>query len=56
MDLRFQSSAIMALQEAGEAYLLGLFEDLNLCAIHTKHVTIIPKDIQLAHWIHGECV
>lgn len=47
-DLRFQSSAIMALQEATEAYLVSLFEDTNLCAIHAKRVTIMPKDIQLA--------
>ena len=53
-DLRFQSSAVMALQEASEAYLVGLFEDTNLCAIHAKHVTIMPKDIQLARRIHGE--
>ncbi len=39
-DLRFQSSAILALQEASEAYLVGLFEDTNLCAIHAKRVTI----------------
>ncbi|OXU20704.1 hypothetical protein TSAR_016469, partial [Trichomalopsis sarcophagae] len=45
-DLRFQSSAVMALQEASEAYLVGLFEDTNLCAIHAKRVTIMPKDIQ----------
>ncbi|KAH1187308.1 hypothetical protein KIL84_020057, partial [Mauremys mutica] len=44
-DLRFQSSAVMALQEASEAYLVGLFEDTNLCAIHAKRVTIMPKDI-----------
>ena len=47
-DLRFQSTAILALQEASEAYLVGLFEDTNLCAIHAKRVTIMPKDIQLA--------
>ncbi|CAG6010657.1 unnamed protein product, partial [Menidia menidia] len=47
-DLRFQSSAVMALQEASEAYLVGLFEDTNLCAIHAKRVTIMPKDIQAA--------
>ena len=41
-DLRFQSSAVMALQEASEAYLVGLFEDTNLCAIHAKRVTIMP--------------
>lgn len=53
-DLRFQSIAILALQEAAEAYLVGLFEDTNLCAIHAKRVTIMPKDIQLARRIRGE--
>ena len=53
-DLRFQSSAVMALQEASEAYLVGLFEDTNLAAIHAKRVTIMPKDIQLARRIRGE--
>ena len=53
-ELRFQSSAVMALQEASEAYLVGLFEDTNLCAIHAKRVTIMPKDIQLARRIRGE--
>ena len=53
-DLRFQSIAVMALQEAAEAYLVGLFEDTNLCAIHAKRVTIMPKDIQLARRIRGE--
>lgn len=53
-DLRFQASAVMALQEASEAYLVGLFEDSNLCAIHAKRVTIMPKDIQLARRIRGE--
>ena len=52
--VRFQSAAIMALQEASEAYLVGLFEDSNLCAIHAKRVTIMPKDIQLARRISGE--
>ena len=46
-DLRFQSSALGASQEASEAYLVGLFEDTNLCAIHAKRVTCMPKDIQL---------
>eukprot|EP00798_Chlamydomonas_sp_ICE-L_P005605 gene5605-biopygen1137 len=50
-DLRFQSSAVLALQEAAEAYLVGLFEDTNLAAIHAKRVTIMPKDIQLARRI-----
>ncbi|XP_048586191.1 histone H3, embryonic [Nematostella vectensis] len=49
------SSAVMALQEASEAYLVGLFEDTNLCAtIHAKRVTIMSKDIQLARRIRGE--
>ena len=52
--VRFQSAAIMALQEASEAYLVGLFEDSHLCAIHAKRVTIMPKDIQLARRIRGE--
>ena len=53
-DLRFQSSAVLALQEASESYLVGLFEDTNLCAIHAKRVTIRPKDMQLARRIRGE--
>jgi histone H3 len=53
-DLRFQSSAVLALQESSEAYLVNLFEDTNLCAIHAKRVTIMPKDIQLARRIRGE--
>ena len=52
--VRFQSAAVMALQEAAEAYLVGLFEDTNLCTIHAKRVTIMPKDIQLARRIRGE--
>jgi len=53
-DLRFQSSAIGALQEASEAYLVSLFEDTNLAAIHAKRVTIQPKDLQLARRLRGE--
>lgn len=53
-DLKFQTQAILALQEAAEAYLVGLFEDTNLCAIHAKRVTIMPKDIQLARRLRGE--
>jgi histone H3 len=53
-DLRFEKDAILAIQEAAEAYLVGLFEDTNLCAIHSKRVTIMPKDIQLARRIRGE--
>lgn len=51
----FQSTAIGAFQEAYEAYLVGLFEDTSLCAIHAKRVTIMPEDIQLACCTHGEC-
>ena len=51
--IRFQSIAVSALQEASEAYLVGLFEDSNLCAIHAKRITIMPKDIQLARRIRG---
>jgi len=53
-DIRFQSSAIMAMQEAAEAYMVGLFEDTNLCAIHARRVTIMVKDMQLAKRIRGE--
>ncbi len=52
-DLRWQSQAIQALQEASEAFLVHLFEDTNLCAIHAKRVTIMQKDIQLARRIRG---
>jgi histone H3 len=53
-DLRFQGSAVLALQEATESYLVGLFEDTNLCAIHAKRVTIVPRDLQLSRRIRGE--
>ena len=53
-DLRFQSSAVMAIQEAAEAYLVGVFEDTNLAALHAKRVTILPKDIQLVRRIRGD--
>lgn len=53
-DLRFQSKAILALQEATECYLTQLFEETNLCAIHAKRVTILPKDMQLARRIRGD--
>mmetsp|Transcript_29163 Transcript_29163/g.70310 ORF Transcript_29163/g.70310 Transcript_29163/m.70310 type:complete len:165 (-) Transcript_29163:187-681(-) len=49
----WQASAILALQEAAEAHLVGLFEDCNVCAIHAKRVTIMPKDMQLARRIRG---
>ena len=52
--IRLQSTALLALQESAEHYLVSLFEDTNLCAIHAKRVTIVPKDIQLARRIRGE--
>jgi len=52
--LRWQTSALLALQEAAEAYLVHLFEDANLCAIHAKRVTIMQRDIQLARRIRGQ--
>jgi len=55
-NLRFQSAAIAALQEAAEAYLVTLFEDTLLCAIHAKRVTVMPKDMELARRIRGEHV
>lgn len=53
-DIRFQGSAIAALQEAAEAYLVRLFEDVNHCAIHARRVTIMPKDLILARRLRGE--
>ena len=53
-DLRFQSTALMALQVAAEAYIVALFEDCQLCAIHARRITIMPRDIQLAIRIRGE--
>ena len=54
MDLRFEGKAVLCLQEASEGYLVGLLEDANLCTIHSKWQTIMPKDIQLAWRIWGE--
>jgi len=51
---RFQASAVLALQEAAEAYFFGLLQDAQLCAIHAKRVTVLSKDIQLARGIRGE--
>ena len=53
-DVHFQATAFDALQEASEAYLVGLLEDSNLCTIHSGHVTIMPRDIQLARCTQGE--
>ena len=52
--IRYQTDAIQVLQEAVEAYLIDLFEDMNLCTIHAKRVTILPKDMQLTQKIRGE--
>lgn len=52
-EYRWQGEAMVALQEAAEAHLVGLFEDANLCTIHAKRVTIMPKDMQLARRIRG---
>ena len=54
--LRFQLDALLALQESTEAFLVGLFDDVNLCAIHAKRITIMPKDMQLALRIRGKGV
>ena len=53
-DFRWQAEALLALQEASEAYLVSIFEDSNLCAIHAKRVTLMVKDIQLARRIRGD--
>ena len=53
-EIRFQSQALVAIQEASEAYLIGLFEDTNLCAIHANRVTVMKKDMELARRIRGE--
>lgn len=53
-DLRYQRAAIEGLQEAAEYYLVGLFDDANLCAIHARRVTLMPKDLLLAQRIRGE--
>eukprot|EP00804_Cyclotella_cryptica_P020030 CCRYP_007906-RA/>CCRYP_007906-RA protein AED:0.06 eAED:0.06 QI:0/-1/0/1/-1/0/1/0/139 len=53
-DIRYQATALAASQEASEAYLIGLLEDTNLCAIHARRVTIMPKDMQLSRQIRRE--
>ncbi|KAF7683475.1 histone H3.3a [Astathelohania contejeani] len=53
-DIRFQSQAILAIQEAFENYCTSLFEDANLCVLHCKRVTCMPKDLQLAMKIKGD--
>ena len=53
-ETRFQSAALLALQEAAEAYVIGMFEDSNLCAVHAKRVTVMKQDLDLARRIRGE--
>jgi histone H3 len=53
-ELRFQSAALLAMQEASEAYIVGLFEDTNLCAIHANRKTVMKKDMDLARRIRGD--
>ncbi|GAA6002070.1 uncharacterized protein JCM10292_001831 [Rhodotorula paludigena] len=53
-DIRWQRSALQGLQEAVKSYVVGLFEDANLAAIHAKCVTIMPKDMRLICRIRGE--
>ncbi len=52
-EVRFQSTAVLALQEASEAYMVGMFEDTNLAALHAKCVTILPRDLALARRLRG---
>eukprot|EP00804_Cyclotella_cryptica_P001368 CCRYP_014121-RA/>CCRYP_014121-RA protein AED:0.36 eAED:0.36 QI:0/-1/0/1/-1/0/1/0/57 len=52
--MRYTATALAASQEASEAYLIGLMEDTNLCAIHARRVTIMPKDMQLSRRIRRE--
>ena len=53
---QFQSAAIKALQEGSEAYLIGLLEDSQLCTFHVKHMTLMPKDMQLAQRLQRDMV
>ena len=53
-ELRVSLQGLAAIQESAEAYIVGLFEDTQLCAVHAKRVTIMPKDMQLARRIRGE--
>ena len=54
MQVRFQSTAIAALQEAAENFIVGLFEDVNLLAVHAKRVPVMPRDIRLVLTIRGD--
>ena len=54
IQVRFQSTAITALQEAAENLIVGHFEDINLLAVHAKRLTVMPQDIRLALRIRGD--
>ena len=54
MDMCLTPATVLALQEAAEAFLIRLLEDTNLCAIHAKRVTMMPKDMKLALRIWGD--
>ena len=54
IQVRFQSTAIAALQEVAESFIVGLFEDVNLLAVHAKRVTVMPRDVRLALRIGGD--
>ena len=54
IQVRFQSTAIAALQDAAENFIVGLFEDINLLAVHAKRVTVMPQDVRLALEIRGD--
>ena len=49
-----QNSAVVAIQEAAQAYLVGLFQEANLIAIHSKRTTIAARDLQLVRRLHGD--
>ena len=53
-DIRMQETALEALQEAAETYLVRLLNNANLCALHARRITLMPRDIQLARRIRGE--
>lgn len=53
-DIRLQPAAVLAMQEAAESYIVGLFEDNQLCAIHAGRVTVMTKDMSLARRIRNE--
>ena len=54
MDIHLTPALVLALQEAAEAFLISLFKDTNLCAIHAKRVTIMPKDMKVVLRIWGD--